>query len=64
MFRSSQAVEAAHDIAGFLDGLPGMGTSGAIAQAFVAFTQNLWNEESSGCIVGSGDESTKRVSHW
>ena len=44
MYTSTQAIDAAHDIGSFLDGLPGMGTNGAVAQAFVTFTQNLWDQ--------------------
>lgn len=44
MFTSLQAIEAAHDIASFLDGLPGMGTNGVVAQAFIAYTKDLWDK--------------------
>ena len=44
MFTATQAIDAAHDIGAFLDGLLGMGTNGAVAQAFVSFTQNLWDQ--------------------
>ena len=43
MYSSTQAGDAASDIGSFLDSLPGMATNGAVAQAFVTFTQNLWN---------------------
>ncbi len=44
MFSSQQAIDAAHDMATFLDGLPGMGTNGALAQAFVSFVQTIWDQ--------------------
>ena len=44
MFTGTQAIDAAYDIGAFLDGLPGLGTNGAVAQAFVTFTQNLGDQ--------------------
>ena len=44
MFPEQQTLDAAHDMGTFLDELPGMGTSGAVSTAFVAFTKTLWDQ--------------------
>lgn len=43
LYSSQQAVEAAQDMANFLDVLPGMNTKGLLAKAFVSFVTTIWD---------------------